>query len=116
MGIIIRNTVIVLGVLACIVIGMSVLGDLTYDKTRSNDYKAKADVKNAYTAAQAYFTDYRTGNVSLHKLTNYGFVQSEGVNLTVLSGDQFNLKITASHSKGKKTYTIDSDGKLSKQK
>lgn len=113
MGIIIRNTVIVLGVLACIVIGMSVLGDLTYDKTRSNDSKANADVKNAYTAAQAYFTDHPTATVSLSKLTSYGYVQSSDVNLTVLSGGQYSLKITSSHTKGKKTYTIDSAGSIS---
>jgi len=75
--------------------------------------EANANVKNAYTASQAYFTDYPDGTVTLSKLTSYGYVQSSDVSLTIISGNQYNLKITTSHTKGKKTYTIDSAGSIS---
>ena len=84
-------------------------------KSRGYDSEAKADIKNAYTASQAYFTAYPTGTVSLSKLTSYGYVQSSKVTLTVLSGSQSNLRITSFHTKGTKTYTIDSDGNISSQ-
>ncbi len=87
---------------------------ITY-KDRSYNSEANTDIKNAYTASQAYFTDYPTGTVSLSKLTSYGFVQSSKVTLKVLSGSQSNLKITAFHTKGSMIYTIDSDGNISSQ-
>jgi hypothetical protein len=81
------------------------------------DSIAQSDAKNAYTASQAYFYDYPDGTVSLSKLTSYGFVQSSNnVTLTIVSGSQSNLKITAFHNKGTRIYTIDSDGKVSAQK
>jgi hypothetical protein len=80
---------------------------------RGDDSTASSDVKNAYTASQAYFTDYPGGTVSLSKLTSYAYVQSSEVTLTVISGSQTNLQLTASHANGSKTYTINSGGELS---
>jgi hypothetical protein len=39
-------------------------------------------------------------------------VQSSDVNLTVNSGSQKNLQLTAAHAKGSKTYTINSAGEI----
>lgn len=79
----------------------------------AGDAKANMDIKNAYTASQAYFTDYPDGTVSLSKITSYGFVQSSDVDLEVVSSRQKNLQITATHIKGSKTYTINSAGSIS---
>jgi hypothetical protein len=83
---------------------------------KPTDSKAMMDVKNAYTAAQAYFLDYPDATVSFSKLTSYGFVQSSDVVLTVLSGNKSNLKISAFHTKGKKIYKVDSGGNISQKR
>ena len=36
-------------------------------RQRGYDATANADVKNSYTAAQAYFTDYPSGSITLDK-------------------------------------------------
>ena len=41
------------------------------------------------------------------------YVQSSEVTLTVISGSQTNLQLTAAHAKGKKTYTVNSGGEIS---
>ena len=94
---------------------ITILPNPNYRK-KGYDAAAQADVRNAFTAAVAYFEDYPNSTVSLSKLTSYGYVQSTSkVNLTILSGSQSNLKITAFHTKGKNTYTIDSDGNITSQ-
>jgi hypothetical protein len=95
---------------------ITILPNPNYRK-KGYDAAAQADVRNAFTAAMAYFKDYPNGTISLPKLTSYGFVQSSNnVILAVVSGSQSNLKITAFHTKGTKTYAIDSDGNMSSQK
>ena len=82
-------------------------------RQRGYDATANADCKNAYTAAQAYFTDYPTGTVSLGELTQYGFVQSGSVTVNVAAGYQSNLHITSTHGSGTKIYTVNSAGSIS---
>jgi len=99
----------IIGILAAIAIPNFV----TY-RQRGYDASANADVKNAYTAAQAYFTDYEDGTVTLAKLTAYGYVQSPSVTLTVGAGTQGSLAMTAAHTKGSKTYSINNTGVITK--
>ena len=82
-------------------------------RQRGYDATANADVKNSYTAAQAYFTDYPSGTVTLPKLTAYGFVQSGSVTMNVATGTQAGLSITSTHTSGTKTYTVNSAGSIS---
>jgi prepilin-type N-terminal cleavage/methylation domain-containing protein len=97
----------IIGILAAIAIP----NFISYRK-RSYDSAANADVKNAYTSAQAYFTDYPAGAITMAKLTDYGFRSTSDVTTAVTGGQdhQTNLEITASHASGDKTYTIDSEG------
>jgi hypothetical protein len=88
---------------------------VTVDR-RNPDADALAGIKNAYTASQAYFTDYPDGTVSLSILKEFGYIQFKDVNLTVLSGGSSNLKMTAFHTKGKKIYTVDSRGNISQKR
>jgi type IV pilus assembly protein PilA len=60
-------------------------------RIRGYNTAARADVKNAYTAAQAYFSD------------------KPGVTTGTMAG----LTITSTHSNGDKTYTIGPSGVIS---
>jgi hypothetical protein len=69
-------------------------------------------VKNAYTAAQAYFSDWPAASVDVAKLQGAGYSQSSNVNLTVVQPTMAALQLTAVHASGKATYSIDSTGKI----
>jgi len=95
----------IIGILAAIAIP----NFISY-RQRSYNSAANADAKNAFTAAQAYFTDYPTANItSTTVLSGYGFVASGAVTTSV-SGVQSTLQLSASHGSGNKTYTVNSSG------
>ena len=81
-------------------------------RTRGYNATARSDVKNAFTAAQAYFSEYQTATITTAKLAIGGFVASSGVTLTVIDGSLTGLSMTASHSNGDKTLTIDATGAI----
>jgi prepilin-type N-terminal cleavage/methylation domain-containing protein len=97
----------IIGILAAIAIP----NFISY-RQRGYDSSANADAKNAYTAAQAYFTDYPTGTVSLPVLTAYGFKSTPNVTTTP-TGVQSSLQIQTTHTSGSKTYTVTADGAIS---
>jgi len=76
---------------------------------------ANSDIKQAYTAAQLYFTDYPTGTVTLPILTASGFRQTSDVTITVSNGTQNSLSITSAHDNGNRTYTINSSGEITRE-
>ena len=95
----------IIGILAAIAIP----NFISY-RQRSYNSAANADAKNAFTAAQAYFTDYPTANItSTTVLSGYGFVASGAVTTSV-SGVQSTLQLSSSHGSGNKTYTVNSSG------
>ena len=96
----------IIGILAAIAIP----NFISYRK-RGYNSSANADVKNAYTAAQAYFTDYATASVGLSAVTLYGFKRTTNVQTAPL-GSQSALTITSYHSSGDKTYTVDNTGAI----
>ena len=74
---------------------------------------ANSDAKNAYTAAQAYFTDYPTGSITKPALVEGGFKSTEGVNITA-NGEQNTLRIYTQHSSATdRIYTVDENGAIS---
>ncbi len=82
-------------------------------RVRGYNTAARADVKNAYTAAQAYFSDFPAASIdATSKLSAAGFVQSANVTVTP-SGAMTALQITSVHTSGDKTYTINSSGQIS---
>jgi len=99
----------IIGVLAAIAIP----NFITY-RQRAYDAASNSDIENTYIAAQAYFSDYKDGNVSLAILNAYGYVQTKGVALDVVSGSRNALQMTAAHSSGSKTFTLDSTGHITK--
>jgi type IV pilus assembly protein PilA len=101
----------IIGILAAIAIPQ-----FTAYKARGFNAGAKADLKNAYTAAQAYFADTPAATVSLSELQSGGYQQTAGVVLTVSAGTQSTLAMTASNSNAgaaATTYSINSAGVIS---
>lgn len=95
----------IIGILAAIAIPQ-----FTAYKTRGYNSAAKADAKNAYTAAQAYFSDNPAGVIaSTANLTSYGFQATANVTTTA-TGAQSALTITSRHASGDVTYSVNSAG------
>ena len=85
---------------------------ITY-RMKGYNTAANIDIKNAYTASQAYFTDYSSGTINTTILSSYGLKNSPNVNVSVINGVSTALNITSTHNSSDKTYTIDSDGDIS---
>lgn len=82
-------------------------------RKKSYDSQAASDIKNTYTAAQAYFSDHSDASLTLDKLKSAGYRQTEHINVTILDPQADTLKIESKHSSGYKTYSVDSRGRIS---
>ena len=83
-------------------------------RARGYNATAKSDLKNAYTAAQAFFSDSPAGTATLQVLTSYGYQQSTGIALTVSAGAMSTLALTSNHTAGGTvTYSVNSVGVMS---
>jgi type IV pilus assembly protein PilA len=99
----------IIGILAAIAIPQ-----FTAYRIRGYNAMAKSDLKNAYTASQAYFSDAPTGTVDAGILDTYGYTNSEGVTLTVTTGTLEALALTSVHTASAdcETYSINADGAI----
>jgi len=80
-------------------------------RLRGYNTASKADLKNAYTAAQAYFSDSPAATLNAAKLALGGFVGTSNVTHTVGTGTMAGLSMTGVHTAtGATTYTIGSTG------
>ena len=80
-------------------------------RLRGYNTAAKADLKNAYTAAQAYFSDSPGATINDAKLGLGGFVKTSTVNITVSDGTMAALSIKGQNqATGATEYTISSSG------
>ena len=95
----------IIGILAAIAIP----NFISY-RRRGYNAAAKADIKNSFTAAQAYFTDFPNATITAAKLTGGGFVATNFVDLTIVGANQTNLQFTTRHQSGDTTYTVNSAG------
>ena len=83
-------------------------------RARGYNATAKSDIKNAYTAAQAFFSDSPAGTATLATLTAYGYQQSANNVMTVSTGTLAGLALTSVYSPGgTTTYSINSVGVIS---
>jgi type IV pilus assembly protein PilA len=97
----------IIGILAAIAIPQ-----FSAYKQRGYNAAAKADAKNAYTAAQAYFADNPTDAITgTNDITSKGFAATTGVTTTAV-GNQGALVITAKHgaSDPAVTYNVTAAG------
>jgi type IV pilus assembly protein PilA len=96
----------IIGILAAIAIPQ-----FTAYKTRGYNTAAKADAKNAYTAAQAYFGDNAAGVPTVDNLKSYGYTATKDVTVTSANG-QTTLAITSKHASGDTTYSVNANGEI----
>jgi type IV pilus assembly protein PilA len=80
-------------------------------RIRGYETAAKSDAKNAYTAAQAYFSDYPSATLTAPADLGTIFVQTVNVTTTV-AGTQAGLAITAVHTAGGRTFSVSANGAI----
>ena len=99
--------VAIVGILACIAIPTFA----TY-KTKALDSTAKADLRNAAAAQEAYYIDNDTYSPSLANLEEspYNFLLSAEVNITVTTADTSGYQMSAVHSGSGKVFTLTGPG------
>jgi len=83
----------IIGILAAIAIPQ-----FTVYKTKSYNVGAKADLKNAYTAALTYFANNPAAAVDAAVLSTNGYRATPGVTLTIVNGAQSSLQLKASNT------------------
>ena len=80
-------------------------------RIRGYETAVQADLKNAYTAAQAAFSN-NVATVDAAALATAGFVPTASVTLTVSAGTQTTLAMSASHASGGRSFQINSAGAI----
>lgn len=95
------------------VLGAIALSQFTLARTQGYNASAKSDLKNAFTAAQAFYTDNPSGTLDSTRLISYGFRGTNHVDLTIVDDKQDTLSMTAIYSmSGTQIYSIDSLGRI----
>ncbi|MDD5712054.1 MAG: type II secretion system protein [Smithellaceae bacterium] len=79
-------------------------------RTKGFNAAAKSDLRTAYTVAQAFFSDYPAGTVTNSNLVSYGYQNTTQVTVTIINGTMGSLTMTAAHTNGDKTYSVDKVG------
>ena len=100
--------VAIIGILAAIAVPQ-----FTVYKEKGYNTVSKSDLKIAYTAAQAYFTDNPAAPFDAAALAACDYHATPGVVLTITDGTQSNLTLTALNTNAGAaaiTYTINSNG------
>jgi len=98
----------IIGILAAIAIP----NFLAY-RQRGYNSQANADNKNAYTAAQAYFSDYPAGTITLADLMKAGYKPTENaVTVEIINGEMSTLELKSVHPTGSKFFTTGSAGNI----
>jgi prepilin-type N-terminal cleavage/methylation domain-containing protein len=97
----------IIGILAAIAIPQ-----FTAYRVRGYNTAARADVKNMYTAAQAFFSDSPSGTATTAILQTYGYRVTNNVTPVVTTGTVTGLAMTAVHASGTTTYSADSTGNI----
>jgi type IV pilus assembly protein PilA len=96
----------IIGILAAIAVPQ-------FNSFRAKGYMAqiKSDVRNAYTAATAYFSDNPAAMaLSLANLQAYGFRSTPLVIVTVSSGSSSTFSLSGTSSQFNGTYNMDANG------
>jgi len=92
--------VAIIGIIAAIAVPQFNYQDKAFDA------RIVADLRNAATAQETYFTDHFTYSSACTSLP--GLTVSAGVTFTVCTGDTTSFRMTTTHPKATKTCTWDS--------
>ncbi len=93
---------ILIGILAAIAIPSFV----NY-QAKARDAMAQAEVKNACTAAAAFFIEHPNKTITIDALQEQGIAKNPEVEVVIENGTMKDLSIRARHTKGRKTYVAD---------
>ena len=100
----------IIGILAAIAIPQFV----AY-RARGFSASANSAIRNAYTAAQAFYSDSPGGTVALENdLSVYGYRISNNTPLVVTAGTITTLLMNTTHSGGGSTFTVDANGGITR--
>jgi len=84
-------------------------------RTRAYNASANIAVKQAYTAAEAYFGDHPGAMVSVNDLSAYGYDPRLSISLTIGGAKLItNFTIQAIHDGGGSTFTVDERGEITR--
>jgi len=97
----------IIGILAAIAIPQ-----FSAYKARGYNASSKSEVKNAYTAAQAFLSDSPGGTPTLAIIAAYGYQQGANTTTVVTGAAGGVTTITAVHSGGGSTFSINSVGTI----
>jgi type II secretory pathway pseudopilin PulG len=84
---------------------------------RARGYSASANsaVRNAYTAAQAFFSDSPGGAVANElALSSYGYRIDANVPINVATGTINSITLSATNAGGGSTFTVDANGSITR--
>jgi len=97
----------IIGILAAIAIPQF----STY-RSRSYNYAAKSDLRNAATAQETYFVENQSyaNNLSLITGSKYGLFTSENVTVAIVGSGTQGYSMSAYHSAGDMTWSISGPG------
>jgi type IV pilus assembly protein PilA len=97
----------IIGILAAIAIPQ-----FTAYRQKGYNTKAKAELKSAYTACQAYFSDSPTTTDCTLATVAATFTKSPDVTITTTNTTQNGWSATSVHAAGSTTYTISPGGNI----
>jgi prepilin-type N-terminal cleavage/methylation domain-containing protein len=95
----------VIGILATIAIPQFVEYRL-----RSLNEVARADLRNAAIAQEAYYLDMNTYTARISDLTSRGYTPKDGVTTTIIVHNNSGYTMTTVHTSGTKTWTLTGPG------
>ncbi|KAF0156642.1 MAG: tfp pilus assembly protein major pilin [Syntrophaceae bacterium] len=97
----------IIGILAAIAIPQ-----FSAYRAKGFNSQANADAKNAYTAAQAHFSQNPTVDLTEALLTSSGFKASPDVALKIVNATMAGLALTATPANGTLVYSVDANGTI----
>jgi prepilin-type N-terminal cleavage/methylation domain-containing protein len=95
----------IIGILAAIAIPQ-----FTSYRQRGFNAAAQSDLRNAATAQEAYYTDLQSYTKTPDDLTNRGYTKTPTVTLTITGADTNTYGMTAKHTSGISTWTLNGPG------
>jgi len=102
--------ILIIGVLLTIAIGLML--DM---RERAYVSSLEADLNAAYKASLEFHNNESGAVATLNDLRDYGYRQSQYIDVAIVDGTEEHLLITATHPGVSGVYQVDEDGRISEQ-